>query len=1546
MSTLSTAVPDFLSRLESIEARLLSWGLVDGSFDEDELERHAEHFLEEVSLQGESSSPQEFVDELLDRKLVIRFLEGTRPRFRTRMGETIRLLARLRQLFPSHLNGRRWQQAKTLVADYRLLLRPRQFPRRQFTRNEILAGIEAGQRLSALQTDLVTAILDLGDGRTMELAEFQVRATRRIVMEARGRRASGSIVCAGTGSGKTLAFYLPAFLHLAPTLDASRWTRCLALYPRNELLKDQLSETFRKVKRIEPVLARHGKRKLTIATLFSSTPTNRNSFQYEKPLTGWTKRGSGFVCPFLRCPEDDCGGDLIWRDTDRNTNVERLVCQDCGATTDPDVLILTRERLLRQPADVLFTTTEMLNQRLGDSRYGRLFGVAVPSQEKPPLVLLDEVHTYSGTSGAQVGMLLRRWRCAARTEPHFVGLSATLADAARFFAQLVGVDSSHVEAIAPFPADLVRAGMEYMVALRGDPASSASLLSTTIQAAMLMRRVLDPISRPSQGLYGTREFVFGDDLDVINRLYFNLLDAEGMDSWGRPNPRKPDGSLANLRSSALPETGLRQRFGQSWKACEDIGHSLQAASLLRLGRTTSQDAGVVAEADIVVASASLEVGFNDPQVGAVLQHKSPRDSAQFLQRKGRAGRRLEMRPWTVIVLSDYGRDRLTWQSYELLFDPELAPRTLPISNRYVLRMQAVYAFMDWIAEQLRRQSLLPQGRVWQDFSAPPETVDYRRGELKSRQAAAAAIVEDLLIRNDRHQEISEYLQRALQQNSDTITALLWEPPRALMTAVLPTLLRRLKTGWKRTGMPDQSERDWRDFHVPNNPLPEFVPGQLFSDLNLPEVTIDIPAQQRNDKPRVERLPILQALREFAPGRVSRRFGILNQWARHWIAPADLTPTPRKQLELHQYLMRFDDLGEFQYRSSVTGEVHSIRCVRPYEIQPRQPPKAIQDTTNAFLIWQSQIVPGSDGLPVDIPSPSNWASLIREVRFFTHGHQAPLEIRRFATGSEATFVSVGGNRFESEIAFVDAPQSASNVAAPPSAIAVGFAADVDGVVFRVALPSGFGVDRASPELIRGLRTALFRDRIIAATALDGIANRFRRQWLADVYVAALSESSLASGRPLTETWQSRTESDFDGILQVIFQSIPITGDSDDEANSLPVEEHQQQLYADLSDLLRSPAVVEVLRTYAPVLWSPPDETWFPWLSRKFRTTLGAALLEAVQQLCQDFGEGDLILDIEPGPRPPDTPSTGDDTAELWLTESAVGGGGIVENFLIRYGEDPRRFFDLVEAALKPSDYEIVDDQLSLFLDWVVSECDSPIRHSVRALRNAFGGTHEGYASAFRNLLSQLSQEGMFVCHSVVAALGMRILKPGSNEQTDRLIHDLVRRWKQQEARLGIEIDLRVFASVQAQDDSLDTALGDLEGGPVAADRRPWRFGAMTSVLWPRGGTMRSRRLAVYNPYAELPLTEHDLVRNVLARRIQVVDVTTPDWREQADRILVLDSSVELRVPTPRGRLLREAILSMIVRPVDAGFLLLAPRIRGAERETGFIGVVLELAEGAQ
>ncbi len=187
---------------------------------------------------------------------------------------------------------------------------------------------------------------------------------------------------------------------------------------------------------------------------------------------------------------------------DRNNGVERLSCGDphCSVSIPGDELPLTREALRKAPPDVLFTTTEMLNRHLSTWEDEQLLGLGA---NPPRVALIDEAHTYASVSGAQSALLLRRWHAAVGGKVHFVGLSATLADAASFFARLTGVPEDRVALIEPL--EFEEEGMEYQLVLRGDPASGTQLLSTTIQAAMLLRRVLDVRSDPvSNGAYGSK----------------------------------------------------------------------------------------------------------------------------------------------------------------------------------------------------------------------------------------------------------------------------------------------------------------------------------------------------------------------------------------------------------------------------------------------------------------------------------------------------------------------------------------------------------------------------------------------------------------------------------------------------------------------------------------------------------------------------------------------------------------------------------------------------------------------------------------------------------------------------------------------------------------------------------------------------------------------------------------------------------------------------------------------------------------------------------
>ena len=64
-----------------------------------------------------------------------------------------------------------------------------------------------------------------------------------------------------------------------------------------------------------------------------------------------------------------------------------------------------------------------------------------------------------------------------------------------------------------------------------------------------------------------------------------------------------------------------------------------------------------------------------------------------------------------------------------MFDPELPAKGLPLDNRYVQRIQSVYALLDWLSRQVGAYAR--RGSVWSDLTG-------RADVLVSDRGAAAA----------------------------------------------------------------------------------------------------------------------------------------------------------------------------------------------------------------------------------------------------------------------------------------------------------------------------------------------------------------------------------------------------------------------------------------------------------------------------------------------------------------------------------------------------------------------------------------------------------------------------------------------------------------------------------------------------------------------------------------------------------------------------------------------------------------------------------------
>ena len=1372
------------------------------------------------------------------------------------MAETVRLSRHLRQWF----HGRDWRTAKTLVSDMRFLARPRVVPIRDVDEEELksrLRGILNGMWSASHETAL-TAILG---GRSV--SEFQAKSTERLLTSIGS--SGGTCITAGTGAGKTLAFYLPALTHALSVPGSLGIPRIVAIYPRVELLRDQLRALLELVTN----LAGHDAGLLRVGVLYGATPHDRK----DAVRRGWRSTAEGLTSPIVDCLRNGCTGDLVWPNAD--SDGRRLLCSKCGF--DLKSLVFSRRTLASSSPEILFTTTEMVNRMLGRPGMRRL--LVGDSRNSPDFILLDEIHTYSGTHGAQVAHLIRRWRGEMASPSHVVGLSATLADPQGFFSELIGVGTGNVAVVAPGNAEMRESGREYFLALRGDPASQTSLLSTTIQAAMLMRRMLDREPRvPSDGTFGTRLFVFTDNLDVVNRLHSQLQDAEG---WypGGVN-RKPDGSLAVLRARGNDNL-LRDDNGQLWDAAEDLGTLTRQVVV---DRTTSQDAGMGSSSDVVVATASLEVGFDDPNVGAVLQHKAPRDGAQFLQRRGRAGRDPAMRPWAVVVLSDYGRDRLAFQAYDTLFDPQVQPAHLPIRNRVILKMQATW----WLVDYLSRAS----------GGTPLRSIlrsrwSYRRSH-QLRAARDTLIVARSLLTNEGLSKLKNGLRRSLRIGEEDARSVLFDYPRAIATTVLPTIIRRLE-GVVGQGKLTEDFR-WED------PLVDFVPSSLFAPLQTPEVRIELPSTGRFEPtPRIE--PIAPTMREFAPGRVSYRFALRGRRERMWVSPPASTE-PNLDLETFS--------SDYLHLERPPGLKEPV--VQPRSIQLASPDEGVPDS--AYGRWNWEVYFRANGAPteLDVPSGVPWTKWIRAVSVLTHRSRAPLTVWRIARTAEVE------RRVSSE-----PPSTQHRVRLGGSDAAVGFAMEVDGLRIEVSLPRQ-PVSHPGTELDRALRTAYFEHLVLTdPTLVECVPSSFLRDWIAQLSMCAVVMASADGTSGLVELSDSVLSQAMIRAARAVFGA---EGPSDDPTE--PID--NPGLVVDVEEALEDGEVVTALQRCLTILRSPLPVASLTWIHDRFASTVAAGLIGAIQAMCPDLDVGDLRADCELH-----SPNEDEPVARITISEDQPGGTGVVETAVDRIVEDPRAFWAVVTNVLGPSDGERIDEAVRRFLKGRANGRFAPEVHEIRD-----SSTLANTTMAWASLRERMFRSGIDADPTVLSTLATRILRPGSDASVEQLCRDLLRRWDAIEKELELEVDLRVFAYIAAQDDETRRYLAAITYRMY--QDIDWVVGQIVGLLWSRGSKLRATSLQSYNPYGKLPNTERLLVEPIARAPITTVQFGTTDWRDDLDLQLCLDGVA--RITCSDEAEAGDALCQLLTVPTAFGVLEFHPRVVGVERSNADIELTVDIREAQQ
>jgi hypothetical protein len=814
-----------LNRLEELEADRINFGVFDGWTSRLDLTRRTRLLPDQLAAS---------LSRLAEQGHLLIAAEG---RIRSRIAELARELRHVKQRFKRDDAHRR----PYLVRSLKLELQDRNKPQPSVSLADAFAmagRIATPQQQPALAG--VERMLRRHWGDDAMLAAFQVEGLTQVLAAWNGGGPTRLAIAADTGSGKTEAAALPIIAAaLSEAAGGVRGTRAIFTYPRVRLAANQ-------AQRLAGYLAALSHEEdlppITLGLQVADVPPSFDGMSdyYREAWPAAGPNALGF--PFFGCPA--CSARLILRPGEGWAEADSLQCRECGWRFDG--WIGSKAGLREHPPSLFLPTTESLHQWLHNGNYARLFGDD-PRFPPPRALLADEIHLYTHVHGAQVGLALRRLAARAQLndaearEMVAIGMSATVADPAQAWGRLIG--HSDVQVIEPAPGDRVTnpKGREYCFFLQPEVESRGADIagaSTTIQALMCLAH---GTRRRTGREGGFRSLVFFDSIDKMRRLHSSYVDAEqGLELATYRTADYGDGADGEPLRNCCGEPIGCDRFadGECWWFAAQDGRQCGAVGLRRPGEPlrvadrpifsgTGGDAErLVKGADIVFATSSLEVGYDDPDITLVYQHYAPLNLASFVQRKGRGGRGADDRPTTAVTLSIYSpRDSWYFRRPREMISPSSYDTPLNPDNFFVRRGQALAALLDGMARaEARGERVLgPSGRP-----------------LRSAVEAAGPLVEAVL---------GERIWAELDVEGP---AGLWQ---AAVACADLSGCRYLS---------DFRERlDW-------------VPNTLFETINLPVLRIE--GQEVYGGARED---ISLAMPTIAPGNAMRRFS--SNWV-HWVRP--------------------------------------------------------------------------------------------------------------------------------------------------------------------------------------------------------------------------------------------------------------------------------------------------------------------------------------------------------------------------------------------------------------------------------------------------------------------------------------------------------------------------------------------------------------------------------------------------------------------------------------------------------------------------------------
>lgn len=423
----------------------------------------------------------------------------------------------------------------------------------------------------------------------------------------------GVLLSAPTGYGKTEGFLGP----ILKLLEDEEMDTVVLVYPRKDLLEDQLGRVLEGIHRVEETYDH----KLEVGMWHGDIENRKrdvyNSWDYQT-------RDGNFA--FTNC--EICDSDEVvnfdWK-TSSSRGWYGIECPNGHKFGYPQ-LKLHRGEIKNSPPDILLTTLESMEQFTLKPNY-RI-------SEAMDAIVFDETHLYEGIYGAHAANVIKNIKSVKDSPLLLAGSSATLDAAESFTEKIFDLPQNSAEVIEVEEEDKKEAEeKEHLFFV--ESADEMGLASTYIQETMLLSHCL--LQEPSdEGRDRSTSLNFIDSISQINQREKQLEDAESEGLW----------SYHQNETEDWPD--ISTQMGK-----EFIDEPLDIKTNHSQTNLSSSD---LEEAEMIISSSSMEVGVDLPGIRIVTQYSAPMNYASFVQRIGRAARQPGEEAYLMMVLNNNGQD--------------------------------------------------------------------------------------------------------------------------------------------------------------------------------------------------------------------------------------------------------------------------------------------------------------------------------------------------------------------------------------------------------------------------------------------------------------------------------------------------------------------------------------------------------------------------------------------------------------------------------------------------------------------------------------------------------------------------------------------------------------------------------------------------------------------------------------------------------------------------------------------------------------------------